>query len=455
MAEELSLDDFLGHDTSAGKRAAYFGKWQGKNGGGKAKIVLHAKSPIAAVWQYPWPRLVTRKVDGVEEIQVWGGTFNTWEGADVCRKQYRRDKQTGERDLPPTVCPFAMFVEDVFQKIQSGQLDWTAKLFHFEGDGSSHAITLHAGGMLGLFTRDDVDTDQKKLIRAAGINIGNSWKEKTLAKCNYVFRLVDVNNPEAGVQVAQETTLLGDKVKTAINKEIASEGRAKGNPMMNPYVIEFSHHPNSKTFNDRYDATVLRREAIEDNVRTLVCDTDKPSISHLTERGNPMELRVNMEQHYCGPGGLFDWDELFGAACDEWADDTDQTAAPAQAATSQAPAPGPNTTAVAVQGVNAALDAVDAAFAAADKAADAKPAEAPAAEAPPAVKPKKRKAKAKPKTRVIPENKQCLCVECDAVIHEDDEKCPHCGFDYTAGDGDTPAEVAPAATGTTGAKMNF
>ena len=424
-SEELSMDEFLKHTTSGGSgRNNYLRKWK-NDPPHNVDVALHTKAPIMASWKMAWPRLVTREKDGVEVTEVWGGDFNTWESADVCKDFYRRDRNTGERQSPPVICPFQLFLERVHDAIESGEISWTQPLFRFTPDDTNHTQTLRSGGMLGMYGRKGETKEQKKELSKAGIDLRNEWKNKSAPKCKYIFCVVRIDKPEDGVQIATETSLLGDMVRDKIGEEcVALKSDIKGNPLIHPYVIRWQYVPKATEFNKKYKAIVMRNEVITDEVMELIKETDKPSTEHLTKRGNPVELRADMENFYIGPDGIFDWDEIFGPSEEVWAAEhgDDEPADDGEDAES------------------------------ADEVFDADKVEeevAPDPEPEPVAKPKARKRKPKAaakldpmevlRNRVLATEDQASCSECDKIIHNDDDVCPFCMFDYTADD----EEVAP------------
>lgn len=314
--QAMDLDGFLGHSTR-GAGASFLDNWTQREKP-EVRVVLHTKAPIMASWMHPWPRIQTREKDGKETREVWAGSFNSWETEEVLKMQYRRD-DAGNRQVPPTVCPMSLMLEQVYQLFRQGQLRWSDPLFKFVGDDPKKAKVLHVGSMLNLMKKmwDDLSSEEKR----AAVNNGfpppsEAWKETMIAKCQYIFTVVEYDDVSAGLQIAKQTALVGDKTKKAINDRITAEGPEKGHPHRTPYVIKWTYNAAAKQFDEKYHAVAIGDAVckITDAIRELVVDKDPPDISRMIERGDIVDLRASMEDHYIGPKGLLDWDYIFGTA---------------------------------------------------------------------------------------------------------------------------------------------
>ncbi len=327
----MSMEEFLGHSTRDSGNASgnYLENWKKKRTPPQIDTFIHPGSRIIAVWQHAWPKMVTRKdkQTGAESVEVWGGTFNSHESEAVLRKQYHREpKVTGSRVVEPTVCPMSMMIEAVHTAIREGRLDWCEELFRFVGTDTSKAKILHAGGLYNAYGHNSVTDKQKAEVAAAGISLKTSWQENMMAKCNYIFTIVDADNPGIGPQVTTETTLLGDKVKTAIKDEMTSSVCAadpqgmQGNPIVNPYCIRWVHQPTAVAFGDKYKALIMRKIDVTDEIQSAF-DEDAPDVSFLARKGNVAKLRDSMEGAYVGPDGILDFDAIFAPSEAQYAED--------------------------------------------------------------------------------------------------------------------------------------
>jgi len=315
MSKEMDLDGFLGH-TTRGPSANFLDGWK-KRSPPQVRIVLHTKAPIMAVWQHAWPKIVTREKDGKETREVWSGSFNSWETEDVLTKQYQRDDATGLRQHPPVVCPMSIMLEEVHRLLTDGQISFDTPMFRFVGDDVAKSKTLHASGMLNQAAKvwETLTEQERRDAKKRGMpGPSDAWMENMLAKCSYVFTVVDYDNLKDGIQIAKETTLVGDKMKKVIRDRMTSEGEDKGHPFLHPYVFQWTHNATAKSFADKYDVVAIGKLPISDAVRKLIVDTDAPDISRWIGKGNIGDLRASMEDAYCGPEGLLDFDFIFGKA---------------------------------------------------------------------------------------------------------------------------------------------
>jgi hypothetical protein len=139
------------------------------------------------------------------------------------------------------------------------------------------------------------------------------WSENAMAKLSYVFCVANADAPEDGLQIATETSLLGDKVKDVIADTIASLGPDKGNPMKNPFCIEWEYLKDEVKFDAKYKAR--RLETIQPSEKILaIIRGEKPDLTGILAPFEPSTLRSILERHCVLPKGTIPWDELFGKA---------------------------------------------------------------------------------------------------------------------------------------------
>lgn len=303
----MSLDEFLGHKSSS-RDGGKILNWKKR----KPPVIttwLHTGAPIIALWRHGWPRIVEIERDGVKQREVWGGNFNCHEHEDVLRRQYKRGPR-GERLDPPKSCPMCLLIEYLHTEVDEGRLSWVEPVFKFEADDDRETQVLTAGGLYNAFggelSRDDIAE-----LRRAGIRRDEAWKQNGMAKCSYVFSVVDHDEPSAGVQVCVETTGLGDAVKQVIRNQMDSLGETEGHPLRSPYAIRWEYHPDEKEFSKKYRALAMPKIAMTPEVHDLIVDSAAPNIASLIERGNVAALRAVMEAH-----ALIDlpFDRIFAAA---------------------------------------------------------------------------------------------------------------------------------------------
>ena len=306
MTQGMGLDEFLGHSSS--DRGGRVLNWRKRNPP-QIDTWMHTQGRIVALWRHGWPRLVDYERDGEKSLEVWGGSWNCWEEEAVLRRQHKR-RDDGSRHTPPVICPMCLLLEYLREQVRTGGLSWTAPAFKFEGDDDSQTQILTVAGMYngfgGELTRSEVQE-----LRRAGIRRDEAWKQNTVAKCSYVFSIVDHNDIGKGVQTAIETTAMGDAVKRVIRDQMDSLGETEGHPLRSPYVIRWEYKPQEQEFDKKYRALAMPKLQLSPEVRELIYDAPLPDIASMIERGNIASLRSVMEKH-----ALIDlpFDKLFEAA---------------------------------------------------------------------------------------------------------------------------------------------
>ncbi len=301
MTEFQSVDDFLkykGSESGGGKRLKAWAKDKGY-----LNWWNHRKQFPCAVWYHRVPELVVRpKKDGPGELRnVWGRSHACWEDEKILKKQRFRTG-SGTREHPPKACGLCRTIEAVREMIVDGTIKDTDVLFKFDGsDKPEENMVLHAGGLCSIWKRD-IDEATKARLAAAGIYMGNApgrpgiWSENMIAKLSYIFVGVDQDDVAAGVQTAVQTQSVGDKVKRAINNEIASNDGDLGNPFVNPYCIQLVYKPEEKQFDDKYDARRINRFPLTPQIDDLISG-EKPDIRKYVEKFNQVALRTLLESH--------------------------------------------------------------------------------------------------------------------------------------------------------------
>lgn len=430
-ARKHDLDSFLGHESSGGGGAAFLENWKQRTPP-LVKVVLHTEAPPISVYQHRWPKIVTREVDGKEVQMVYNNDFNSWESEDVLKNQYLRDDD-GERKYPPQVCPMAIMLEEVNRLMREGELPWDTLLFVFKGDNKDYDKYLFAGAITNKTKKiweDKQTTDEmKRKARKKGFpGPADAWMTNMMAKCQYVLTVVDYEDVEAGIQIAKETSLVGDKLKKVIRDRRTSEGEDEGNPFLNPYVIQFKHAPKATDFKDKYDVVVIAKLEITDEIKELIFDKDPPNLDRYTAPGDIVALRASMEDNYCGPEGLLDWDFIFTKAeailgiedgPDE--DGSDESDVP--------------------EGQEAGDEPDD----------EGNPPAGDQGELPLDDEPQPDRIIAKRKGKGV--DQVCLnaageqlfgCEKCEAIMLESEDKCHNCGEDYSEADAEPDPEPEPA-----------
>jgi hypothetical protein len=316
-----SMDEFLNH-KSTDRGGSFLGNWKKD---GKIVVWMHRKQMPVAVWQHKLPKIVVREEGDDDEsvTHVWTGEYVCHEDEAVLKKQYKRDRESGEREVPPRRCPVCKLVEHVRALVDEGKIDETAELFRFEADDDDETRVVHAAGMYGGFPKNlkEATDEQKEAFKKAHIRLSDVWAENGMAKLSYVFAVVSDEDVGEGVQIAKETGLLGDKVKDVIADAMESLGREAGNPQLNPFAIQWVYLENEKEFGKKYKARRMENIKLTPEIDKAISGP-KPDLSGVTAAFEIDTLKALLQRAYVGPKQAIPWDELFvkpvkGAADEE------------------------------------------------------------------------------------------------------------------------------------------
>ena len=309
-SKRMTLNDFLGHKTREGGN--YLKKWQ-KRQPPRIDLALHTTAPMAALWQHGKPRVQEVRRDGSDPVrEAWGGTANCIEQESVLRSQYRRASETDERETPPRVCPVCILIETVRTMVRQGKLGFTQPIFRWVGDDPQKAITVSAAGMWNGYQDEKFMTREQVVeMRKAGVKKSEAWRENMMAKCNYVFVIADIDDPQSGAMITTETTAVGDAMRRAIRDRMTQLGEDDGNPFLNPVAFRWEHFPNEPEFGKKYKVLPMPKLDLAEVLPII--KGDPPAIEHIVKAPNFALLRADYEQ-----ACLVDlpWDDIFGPAED-------------------------------------------------------------------------------------------------------------------------------------------
>ena len=304
-AEELDLDQFLGHSGSSGG-GAFLKNWKEDE---RIDIWLHPTAKIVPLWSNTW--VTIGKDRETKEPVIRTIRFNSMEREAILKRRYYRDDKTGELEFPPEVCPFAKLLEWVYQAIKSKDIGWVEPIFVFD-EVAGEPYVIHSGGFIGMYSSKDLTKEDISEMRQAGIRRDEAWKESCQPRLQYIFRIVKNQEPGEGCLIALEAQALGDKVKKVISDRIDDVGRTKGDPFTTPYAFRWVYD-DKPDFSKRYEARALTTAELTPEIQQ-VFDQEPPSINDLIRESNIRELRQSFEAHWCHKGITPPWDEIFAAA---------------------------------------------------------------------------------------------------------------------------------------------
>jgi hypothetical protein len=395
------------------------------------------------LWQHNIPRIYEREKDGFPENQkekvIFGWSWNCWEEEIVLKKQRFLDKNTGKRVEMPRICPDCRLIENIRTKYDdTKELGFCEKLFHWCGDDASKAQTLTVGGILSRYGRDDLTSEEKELMSKNGINPREAWREGAWAKCNYIFVVVEEGQADDGVQIAVETTQVGQVVQEMIAAQRESLGLDEGDPLQNPYAIRWKYNANAD-LSKKYNAIAMPKIVLAEEVRKLI-HSDPPDIAGVRKPGDVAALRTNLETAALEGAKKLDWDWIFGPAEKAAQAASDQT--PAEnltQAVQSAAEPRPTTQAPDVSTpVTTHVDADT-------KKSNGEPAKK---------RRRKKKEAAPPPPPPSPDTEPCE--ECGEQMASDATKCGNCGAEYDFQDSAAESTQGdPVRTDAAEAKADF
>ncbi len=312
------VDAFLnsGGDRSRGG-SKFFSGWKKDKA---AKIWLHRKTWYAKSWNHPIPCVVEFKDKETDDksLSVWTERWGCHETESLLKERYDRDRTTGARRVPPTVCPSCIFAEVVRGMVQSGQISWTDVLFEWDGvdkEGKDANRLIMAGGIYNAFNSKEVDRNRElvKELRRKNVNRKDSWDQSMLARMQWLFCVVNADKIEDGLMKTIESKGLGEKMKIAIRDEMDRNPRDRslGDPTANPYPFAWKYDE-EKLFDDKYHVLALTQEKPSAEVLALI-DGPALDIDDDLAPGNCWWLKNELESHYVGKHP-FPWEKVFEAA---------------------------------------------------------------------------------------------------------------------------------------------
>lgn len=300
MSEGLDIGGFLHYDEGTGIKRFDMRKFRKR---GEAWIWLSkATAPTVAYpkWSHAFIVHGVRKDDdGVEVKCLRFPRYVSPEARVVNEQQHFRDDNDAMR-VPPLKDPFLLLREVLRRRVRSGELDASAVVFEWKNPSDGELIEWHAGHLSRLEDRT------KK-----------TWGHSLDTKLEWIFVIVDNEDPEAGPQIVTVPKLLGDCMRATIKAEMDSNGVEDGNPFINPYCFKWVFDENAKKMTDMYTAHRYNKAKLTDEVLEAIESTDyaDPAPMIVPSAGDKDRIRAAMEA-----AAQIDlpWDEIF---VDAWEDD--------------------------------------------------------------------------------------------------------------------------------------
>lgn len=289
----MGLDDFL---SEGSKRGAWLEDWRKK---GEIDVWLHTKSRIYARYAHSFPFLESvedKETRRIRKVLRWH-KFGCLESIKVLESRFFRDKVTGEREVPPVVCPLCVF-DELLRADE--RLPDDAVIFAIPGamdfKGKPTPVSHVKGNMTGVW------------------KTAESWKDKIDPRKTYLIAVVPEGQAGDGVQITEEASALGDALRAAIKHAMESKGAEAGNPALHPYAFRWRYHEKEVPAR-KYEVFPVEQIALAEEVRVLIVDEPPPDLSQFTKTGDPRVLRAYFDEALTPAAReVFDVDAIFAPA---------------------------------------------------------------------------------------------------------------------------------------------
>jgi predicted nucleic acid-binding Zn ribbon protein len=301
------VDEFLQHSAS-GSGGQFLKDWKKDD---RLDVILHPKAGVGVLWSHRWYRVTKNKDD---KTVVWSQRFNSMDKEVILKRQHFRNDD-GSREFPPEVCPFGKMLEWVREMIDTDQINWTDDIFEFNSQKDD--VVVKAGGFTGLFQSRKLSDDQLEELKDAKVNIKEAYKQNAGAQVNYVFSVLQYENPDEGWLIAMEGKALGKAMQVAIADEQkrwrGSKTPDRGDYKKNPYVFRWEYD-DRKDFDDKYSVVAMPTDSLPNTPQIEdLLEEPPPSISNLMGPSNVALLKLSFQQHWVH-SVVPPWDDIFAEA---------------------------------------------------------------------------------------------------------------------------------------------
>lgn len=272
----MDLGDFLGEETRS-SRGSWLKNWKDA---GSVVVWLHTRSKIHARFAHQFPYVDVQEDKETRQVKrvLRQLKFGCWESDAVLSKRYFRNSVTGERDVPPVICPACLLQEAI---VDDDRMKGDATVFAVKGrnwQGEPAEANYRKGNLTGEFARTKT-----------------SWKENIDVRKTYLFTVVLDKVPGDGPKIAEESQALGDAVRNAIRQQMDSEGSEAGNPSLNPYAFKWVFNAKTSSPKDFYSAYAFRQARLTDEIRDQITVVEPSDLAPYCRRGDPHALRTAVE----------------------------------------------------------------------------------------------------------------------------------------------------------------
>lgn len=278
----MGLSGFLGSNpSSGGGKRGNFLNWKDK---GSVVIWLHTESDIYYSYNHQFmfeDEFEDKETKKMKQVLRFP-RFVSPDSLEVLQKQYFRDRATDRLELMPDRDPFLLLREWIRVQVRTGALAPEEVVFEWFDPKNNQIIQWRAGDLSGLEKRGQL-----------------RWNHSLDAKLQFVMCVVDDSNIAGGLQIAQETQAIGDKLREEIKRQIDSKGEEAGDPTRSPYAFKWTYNKNEKNPNNVYGCFRFDKAAYTDEVYKLIAETEPLDVHRLItpQDGDAEKIRAIFEQH--------------------------------------------------------------------------------------------------------------------------------------------------------------
>jgi hypothetical protein len=264
------------------RRASFFRSWKTQ---GYANVWLHPKTKPQVLWAHMFPRVI-KKVDeskGINSKNIYSMRWNCAENS--------HDLMHG---MSPKVCPICRYAEYIRDQVVRGQLNWLEPVIRVPGENTVFEIA--AGGVYGEFNSRNLTDAQKTEMRRARISQQDAWRQNVQVKMNYMFYLVDNDAVYSGLQIATESSLIGECVQKAMNDWEDQFGSEKGDITRYPQCMRWEVDKDASSVFQRYSAKIMPKIEYTPEIQELLA-SEPIDLGMFAKPADPMEFRMMLEQY--------------------------------------------------------------------------------------------------------------------------------------------------------------
>lgn len=395
----LGLGDFLKHNEDSGGGRRKFFNWKKE---GAATVWLSTRAAIAyPSWNHPFMSVATweDKESGEEREALRFNRFASPDAEIVHKSQHFREDDD-RLQIKPLLDPFLLLRE--WLRLEADHIPNDTVIFRWVDPKNGEVTEWRKGRLARLVEKT-----------------GSDWNHSLDTKLEYLFVVVDNDNPAEGPQIVRAPKSLGDKMKEAIGQEMASNGPEQGNPLVTPYAFRWIFDKNAKSPMNYYRAFRYNKAEMTPAIREAIMNPDfpDPTIDTAPRPGDKMKIRAAMED---AAQVDLPWERFF---VDAWHNEEEGQSAGATSTGTSGAATDFN------YGANV---------------------EKPAASASEEPKPRTRRRKKKEEPAPPPEPERIPCDDCGHMMLPTESVCKGCGAEYEVEAGEeTAADHVPPPSETT------